>query len=975
MKSVHHMLVILTIIIGGVGISPEVSFGIAPETQAGSSSLSEFTSKQPDSYGHGSSSNNQSQSRQGYRGKLVPGRITVIFSEPLSNFELASFEEQYDMRHINPVVVRNIISFTTQRDIPNLLSELNSSDLVVSASQDEYIVQNTADPLFSDQWYLKNIGQSFVIGIARLFLPSEAINELITTFRATTGFDIHWLEAQSGNYCNGYACDGSGVVVAVIDSGVDYTHPDLQGQIDDRSVSVVYETGDPIDINGHGTFVTGLISAKKDNAVGMTGVAPGSKVLAIEASIFGSFTSGDWLIALQYAADSGAGVINLSFGGPTYSSQADYMIQAALNSPSKPIIVASAGNEGDGENLTLFPASYDGVISVASYDPDGLRTSFSQYNEDVDISAPGGLVTSLRSIYAIEPIECGGTPYGSMLMYEPENACTFDDNGNLNVNGIYKSGSGTSFSAPIVSGAAALMKEKYGNSLTSQKFQEALQYSSDHPTLPSGQRDNDYGYGRLNLERLLSYNFAPELYTQQVGFNPSSVPNDGSTQVQLVAQVENMEGSSDVSSVTADLSTLGQGSVSLSPNGNLSYSTTITIQSSTSAGNYSIPITVTDLGGKSATANASLTVTDSASGGSDWIDPGTANPVADVPAGSEVSIEITSPNKGKDDITRKERVTIKGEAGNGVAYVEVYGEAATLDVTTGDWNLKVELDEGDNDIKAIAYDVTRTNTATDDMQIELDTEAPKDVKNLEYSNGKLSWDESKSNDVEGYHVYQMNGKKKKEIDVTTKEYAEVSGAGPFRVTAEDEAGNESDIDDAPEVGGVMEGADTGFVDVPKSHWASGYVFSLKNGNVVSGESDRYDPERFVTRAEFAKMLIGVRKEATGAETTMFADVPQGYSLSKYIQAVLTQGWARGQGRYFYPGRPITRMEAAWMIVRAARLKETDPANFPDITQLNDKIVAGMLVENGIASGNNGKFLPGNFLTRAEAAKMLSAIMI
>ena len=338
------------------------------------------------------------------------------------------------------------------------------------------------------------------------------------------------------------------------------------------------------------------------------------------------------------------------------------------------------------------------------------------------------------------------------------------------------------------------------------------------------------------------------------------------------------------------------------------------------------------------------------------------------------AVAITKPNSGQDYLTNKDRVTLKGTSSVGnVASVRVNDELTDRDAATGSWEIEIELDEGDNDIEVGAYNSSQIQVATDSMRIELDTEAPKDVKNLEIDGAQLFWDKSKSNDVEKYIIYSMAGGKEKKITTSKKTSATVEGSGPFRVTAIDEAGNESDIDDAPEVSGGIVGVETGFIDVPASHWASGYINLLKNMGIIHGVGNYFFPERYVTRAEYSKMLIGAVGELAATTDTPFMDVRPDYSLANFISRIFKLGWARGEGRYFYPNRPITRMEASWMTIRAARLSESQSANFSDIENPIDKIVAGMMVENGIMNGNNGRFLPNGHLTRAEAAKLVAKV--
>jgi hypothetical protein len=129
----------------------------------------------------------------------------------------------------------------------------------------------------------------------------------------------------------------------------------------------------------------------------------------------------------------------------------------------------------------------------------------------------------------------------------------------------------------------------------------------------------------------------------------------------------------------------------------------------------------------------------------------------------------------------------------------------------------------------------------------------------------------------------------------------------------------------------------------------------------------------VTRAEFAKMLAGVRGVSPEDAHTSFRDVPFRNSLAGYVAAVAGRGWANGQGNTFGPWRPVTRLEAARMIVRAAGLAPFNGVSFSDVTDGDAREIVGALVRAGIAAGHDGLFEPDRPLTRAEAALMLAAL--
>jgi len=181
---------------------------------------------------------------------------------------------------------------------------------------------------------------------------------------------------------------GSGaVVVAAVDTGVDYTHPDLVGRVDTANdYDFVNGDSDAMDDNDHGTHVAGIIAATMDNSIGITGVAPKCRILPIKVlSAAGWGDSAGVAAGIRYAADHGAKVINLSLAG----SADAFMGAAVAYAQSKgAVVVAAAGNEGVADGAD-YPARYPNVIGVGAVDSRGARASFSNYGTGVDVAAPG----------------------------------------------------------------------------------------------------------------------------------------------------------------------------------------------------------------------------------------------------------------------------------------------------------------------------------------------------------------------------------------------------------------------------------------------------------------------------------------------------------------------------------------------------------------------------------------------------------
>lgn len=206
--------------------------------------------------------------------------------------------------------------------------------------------------------------------------------------------------------------------VAVIDTGIDYTHPDLQtnmwvnpneiasNNIDDDSngyIDDIYgydfanNDANPMDDNGHGTHVAGTIAAVGDNSIGVVGVAPQTKVMALKfLGANGSGSTSAALLALNYAVAKGVKISNNSWGGGSYST-AFYNALVSANTQGH-LFVAAAGNDGtDNDTAPHYPSNYNvsNVLSVLSTDSTGAKSSFSNYGDStVHIGAPGSDIAS-----------------------------------------------------------------------------------------------------------------------------------------------------------------------------------------------------------------------------------------------------------------------------------------------------------------------------------------------------------------------------------------------------------------------------------------------------------------------------------------------------------------------------------------------------------------------------------------------------
>lgn len=178
----------------------------------------------------------------------------------------------------------------------------------------------------------------------------------------------------------------NGPIVAVIDTGVDATHPDLGSRVL-PGIDLVNDDTDPSDDNGHGTHVAGIMAASGNNGIGGAGVCWGCRILPIKAlDSAGSGSYSDLASAITWAADHDAKIINMSLGGSSYSTTLAAAVSYAQNRGV--VVVAAAGNSG--VSTRSYPAAFDGVVAVGASAADGHLLDFSNYGTDwVDVAAGG----------------------------------------------------------------------------------------------------------------------------------------------------------------------------------------------------------------------------------------------------------------------------------------------------------------------------------------------------------------------------------------------------------------------------------------------------------------------------------------------------------------------------------------------------------------------------------------------------------
>lgn len=266
---------------------------------------------------------------------------------------------------------------------------------------------------------------------------------------------------------------GEGVRVAVIDTGVDDTHPQLAGAVA-RGADTLEPGGDGTgDTVGHGTLVAGLIAARPRAGTGFVGLAPGATVIPVrqnDARDHG--TDASLADAIRHAVARRAQVINISQETVRPQAPGSDLGRAVAEAVRQDIVVvASAGNNGaDGSRTPTYPAAFDGVLAVAASDRDDERAPFSRPGSFVDVAAPGVDIVSTA----------------------PGRGHCAD--------------SGTSFAAPYVSAVAALMRAKYPH-WTAAQIAARIEQTAERSV---NGRDDFVGWGVVDPVRALSGDDAPQ---------------------------------------------------------------------------------------------------------------------------------------------------------------------------------------------------------------------------------------------------------------------------------------------------------------------------------------------------------------------------------------------------------------------------------------------------------------------------------
>lgn len=374
-----------------------------------------------------------------------------------------------------------------------------------------------------DIWSIvDNTNSQNTVEIAEPVYKYFTSEESVPSAEDNKGMDKQWylkdqkLESVWGNEDYGNTA-GEGTIVAVIDTGVDYNHKDLQDNIWTNSAEVSGTTGTdddnngyvddvhginlidpnetPMDDHGHGTHVAGII-AMENNNVGGVGIAYKSKIMPIKAGgSDGTLYSSDIAKGIEYAYKNGADVINMSFGSSAHSALIENALQDAFGSC---VLVAAAGNESAptadappmfSNKVNMYPAAYSYVIGVMAYDENNKFASFSNWDYIPNANAEYEVVAPGVNIYSTLP------------------------------NGRYATWNGTSMAAPMVSAEAAILRSSLKDKSTySSRYimGQLVGATEDKITYYNEDIKKTYNYSKLSLTDSLTNKPKPNLNVYEV---------------------------------------------------------------------------------------------------------------------------------------------------------------------------------------------------------------------------------------------------------------------------------------------------------------------------------------------------------------------------------------------------------------------------------------------------------------------------
>lgn len=802
----------------------------------------------------------------------------------------------------------------------------------IIASQDpnlkvepNYIMSATALPTdayyASEQWYLNNTGQSFH--------RTNSISQV-----GTAGIDINWQPAFSQTNLR-----GDNTIVAILDSGLSSNHPDIfpnlwtnpeeptfdgldndsNNLVDDvHGWNFINNTNQFADDLGHGTFAAGLIGSINDDH-GIVGIAPQTSIMPLKVlNAQGNGSTTNVIRAINYAVAHGANVINMSFGGANASTAP--LITACNDAKQAGVVlVAAAGNSNLSiEDNDFSPANIESVIAVGSIDSNGSKASFSNTGNKLSVVAPGVFLLGTRA----------HTPQESNTMVLNDGAIAPDG---------YIIASGTSYSAPMVSAAALLLKEQNPN-WTASMIQSRLE--STARDLGSSGKDTFYGYGLIDIQEALGIpaeeNFLPNQAPQitSISLNPSTISNDNISSTVITVVATDPESGPLV--VTASGSTIGQDAISFSLTSTNTYISQ-PITTTVVAGNYNVGINVSD-GNQTTSQNATLQVTQ-----------------------APISLTITTPTTDSHYVTSADSITIGGTSTGPLQEILINSiPVASYIPGQSTWTSSQSLNLGSNVINVDGYTFNHRLTASTSLVVIRNPVA------IEPSPSPSS--------TPSITPTPTASAEPTSTATPTLEPTVISTPSPTPTTANEESSNKRTKRRRSSSEVILPIALADFYDVSTSHFAYNQINDLRSRGGIQGVNGFFFPNNSISKGEFLKIALHDAGLISTSCSHLSSPYPQveSSSMNQELRCAYYYGLLQYEPVTFNPNQPISRSQAiVWLVsIRKTPVSTSPISYFRDVSTSSWLPAINTAYEHQWIQGFQGLFYPNNTLTRAEAAKVI-----
>lgn len=822
---------------------------------------------------------------------------------------LPTSEDQFQIQFANALDLAAIIA---SQD-PNLKVEPN------------YIMSATALPTdtyyASEQWYLKNTGQSF----HRTNSISQA---------GIAGIDIHWEPAFNQTNLR-----GDNTIVAILDSGLSSSHPDIlpnlwtnpqeptfdgldndsNNFIDDvHGWNFINNTNQFGDDLGHGTFAAGLIGSISDTH-GIIGIAPQTSIMPLKVlNAQGNGSTTNVIRAINYAVAHGANVINMSFGG-AHASTAPLITACNDAKQAGVLLVAAAGNSNTSiEDNDFSPANIPSVMAVGSIDSNGGKASFSNTGSKLSVVAPGVFLLGTRA----------HTPQENITMVLNDGAVAPDG---------YIIASGTSYSAPMVSAAALLLKEQNAN-WTASMIQSRLETTARD--LGSSGKDNLFGYGLIDIQAALGIpaedtpvpNQAPQIHS--ISLTPNTISNDNVSSTVITVVVTDPESMPLV--VSASGSTIGQDAISFSLTSTNTY-TSQPITTSVVAGDYNIGINVSD-SHQTISQNTTIQITQ-----------------------APISLTITNPTTDSHYVTTADSIMIGGSSTGPLQEITINGTPVASYISgQSTWTSSQSINLGINVINIDGYTFNHRLAASTSIII---------IRNPVAIEPSTTPSPSPSTTPPPSASAEPTVTPTSTVEPTitsppTPTQTTANEASSSRRTKRRRSNNEIvTVTTLPD-----------FYDVSTSHFAYNQINDLRSRGGIQGINGFYFPNNRVSKGEFLKIALrdaGLINTSCTQKNSPYPLV-ESSSMTQELRCAYYYGLLQYEPVTFNPNQPISRSQAiVWLVsIRKTPVSISTTSHFQDVSTSNWSPAINTAYEHEWIQGFQGLFYPNNTLTRAEAAKVI-----